>query len=81
MQPLTLTDAQLQILAAADCRVVLVDSQGRTVGTTVPLLFSADEIAAAKRGLASEEPEYSVAEKNRLLEEIMSQFEDAGDAV
>lgn len=81
MESLVLTNEQLQQLQTAGFRAMLVDAQGRLVGVASPPLFTEEEIAEARRRLASNQRRYTVAEKNEKIAQIVAEIEAANDAV
>jgi hypothetical protein len=62
MVQLVLTEEQLQLLAAANYSLPLVDAAGRLVGVASPPPLTPEEIAEAKRRLASDQPRYTTEE-------------------
>ncbi len=61
MPHITLSDAQLNLVAQAQDPVAVHDEQGRLRGF-ISMVASAEEVADAKRALASREARYTTAE-------------------
>jgi hypothetical protein len=69
MVQLVLTDEQLRLLESAGYSLPIVDAAGRLVGMASPPPFTDEEIAAAKRALASDQPRYTTAE---VIEKLLA---------
>jgi hypothetical protein len=61
MEHITLTDEQLAVLAQARDPVAIQDAQGNVRGY-ITTVIGGDELAEAKRVLASREPRYTTAQ-------------------
>jgi hypothetical protein len=61
MNQIILTDEQAQVVASALKPVPVCDAKGRVLGTIMPI-WTEEDIADAKRRLASDEPRYTTAE-------------------
>jgi hypothetical protein len=61
MQHITLSDAQLDLVAQAHDPVAVHDEQGRLRGY-IAMVVSSGELADAKRALASQEARYTTAQ-------------------
>ena len=79
MAALVLTDAHVNLLAAAGGHLTLRDQLGRIVGIATPPPFTHEEIEEARRRLASNEKRYSAKEKQRTIAEILAQWESISD--
>ena len=61
MEHITLSDAQLDLVALAHDPVAVHDEQGRLRGF-IAMVIGSDELADAKRALASQEARYTTAQ-------------------
>jgi hypothetical protein len=77
MVQLVLTDEQLRVLAEAGYSLPIVDANGRLVGVASPPPFTDEEIAEAKRRLASDQPRYTTAEVIAKLNALVPMEGDA----
>ena len=76
MAQLVLTDEQVLILKAADGKVDMVNSQGEIIAVATRPLFTPEEIATARRVLASGSRRYSVTEKRAKVTAMVADFEE-----
>lgn len=75
MVQLVLTDEQLRVLAEAGYSLPIVDANGRLVGMASPPPLTPEEIAEAKRRLASDQPRYTTEEMLRELDRRVAEAE------
>jgi hypothetical protein len=72
MVQIVLTDEQAQVVASALQPVRVCDSQGNFLGSITPI-WTAEDIADAKRRLASNEPRYTTAQVLEYLRSLEKQ--------
>jgi len=72
MQQLVLTDEQAKLVASALKPVQVCDSRGNVLGTIEPI-WTEEDIADAKRRLASDEPRYTTAQVMEYLRSLEQQ--------
>lgn len=69
MQQIILTDEQAEVVASALKPVAVCDGKGRVLGTIAPI-WTEEDIADAKRRLASDEPRYTTAQVLEYLRSL-----------
>jgi len=72
MSPIVLNDEQAKQAASSLKPVEVCDSRGNFLGTFTPF-WTEEDIAEAKRRLASDEPRYTTAQVLRHLESLEPQ--------
>jgi hypothetical protein len=79
MPPIRLTEEQVKVFLQSAGTVELRDSQGRLIARAVQVSqWSEEEIAAARRSLASDQPRYPSAQVQAFLARLTEIHEKEG---
>lgn len=77
MQQIILTDEQANVVALAHKPIAVYDGKGRLLGTIAPI-WTEDDIAEAKRRLASPGPWYTGEQVQARLRALKQEWERTG---